>query len=57
MTEAKDPNTDNIFAIHKLFSTEDELAELKNKYENGEIGYKESKELLVEKIIKFITAI
>ncbi len=52
--EPKDPNTDNIFALHKLFST-DQLADIEARYLEGGMGYKESKELLAENIIKFIT--
>ena len=52
--EPKDPTTDNIFALHKLFS-QDDLAEIENKYRAGEMGYKESKEILADNIIKFIT--
>lgn len=52
--EPKDPNTDNVFALHKLFST-DQLSELERRYSEGGIGYKESKELLAENVIKFIT--
>lgn len=54
VSEPKDPNTDNVFALHKLFSGDD-LREIKRRYEEGTIGYKESKELLAENIIKFIT--
>ena len=53
--EALDPDTDNIFALHKLFSQADLLSGLASKYKSGGIGYKESKELLAENIIKFIS--
>ena len=52
--EALDPEKDNVFALHKLFST-DQLGDLVTKYKTGEIGYKESKELLAENVIKFIS--
>ncbi len=55
-TEAKDPTTDNIFALHKLFSVE-MLPDLEKRYRAGEIGYKESKEILAHNVIKFITPI
>ncbi len=51
--EAKDPETDNIFALHKLFSREN-LDDIRSRYENGSIGYKESKEILIDNLIKFI---
>jgi len=53
--EKKDPESCNIFALHKLFLNEEELNNLKERYLNGGIGYKESKEMLFEKIINFIT--
>lgn len=52
--EAKDPEKDNVFALHKLFST-DNLEDLKQKYLSGFINHKESKELLAENMIKFIS--
>ncbi|HEY9583120.1 MAG TPA: tryptophan--tRNA ligase [Candidatus Paceibacterota bacterium] len=50
--ETLDPEKDNVFALHKLFS-QVQLGDLVAKYKSGEIGYKESKELLAENIIKF----
>jgi tryptophanyl-tRNA synthetase len=52
--EPKDPDTCNIFALHKLFLNEDELKILREKYEKGGIGYKESKEMLYGEIINLI---
>ena len=52
--EPKDPETDNIFAIHKLFTEGPEFAELSDRYTAGKIGYKESKEILIKNIIKTI---
>ncbi|MEK7582200.1 MAG: tryptophan--tRNA ligase [Patescibacteria group bacterium] len=52
--EPKDSETCNIFALHKLFGTKEELISLAGRYRDGKIGYKESKELLIEKIEKFI---
>ncbi len=56
-TDSKDPKTDNIFALHKLFATSDELKELEMAYTDGKISYKESKELLGERINSFLTPI
>jgi tryptophanyl-tRNA synthetase len=59
--EKKDPETCNVFAIHKLFANTKEekqdLETLANRYREGGIGYKESKDLLVEKVKAFITPI
>jgi tryptophanyl-tRNA synthetase len=52
--EKKDPNTCNIFALHKLFLKEDELKSLHDRYINGGLSYKESKEMLLKEIIDLI---
>jgi len=51
--EPKDPATCNVFALHRHFSAGD-LPELERRYRAGEIGYKESKELLADNLIAFI---
>lgn len=48
--EAKDPETCNIFALHKLVTPAEQLNDIRNRYENGGISYKESKDLLLESI-------
>lgn len=53
-TEPKDPTADTMFALHRLFMTGRELHELEQRYRNGTIGYKESKEKLIENIIEFM---
>ncbi len=52
--EPKDPSTCNVFALHKLFASEGELAEIRAQYEKGGLGYKESKDILVRAISAFI---
>lgn len=52
--EPKDPDACNVFALHKLFLKEAELKILHDKYTKGGFGYKESKEMLLEEIIKLI---
>lgn len=52
--EPKDPNTCNIFALHKLFSATDNLTTLEKRYREGGIGYKESKEMLAANIETFV---
>lgn len=47
--EPKDPESCNIFALHKHFSAHD-LKDLKQRYKNGAISYKESKEMLAANI-------
>ncbi|MFZ2303409.1 MAG: tryptophan--tRNA ligase [Minisyncoccia bacterium] len=52
--EPKDPSECKVFALHELFPG-DNLKEIRERYIKGGIGYKESKDLLVEKIISFIS--
>lgn len=58
INEPKNPEEDNVFKLHKLFNTEEELGELRERYENknnsGGIGYKESKEILIERVERMI---
>lgn len=51
--ESKNPDSDNIFALHKYFSG-DQLNDLEKRYKEGDIGYKESKEILIENLKNFI---
>jgi tryptophanyl-tRNA synthetase len=53
--ESKDPDSCNIFSLHKLFLKEDELNLLRDRYTKGGLGYKESKDMLLAEIIEFIT--
>ncbi len=53
--EAKVPETCNIFALHKLVSTKEELEHLEKQYREGKISYKESKELLSSKLISYFS--
>ncbi len=52
--EPKDPDTDNLFAFHKLFSDDKEIADIERRYREGGLGYKESKDILISKIIRLI---
>ena len=52
--EPRNPEEDNVFKLHKLFATDDQLADLRARYEKGGIGHKESKEILIANIEKFI---
>ncbi|MES2213264.1 MAG: tryptophan--tRNA ligase [Patescibacteria group bacterium] len=54
INESRNPEEDNVFKLHKLFSNPGELAELQEKYEKGGIGHKESKEILIKNIDAFI---
>jgi tryptophanyl-tRNA synthetase len=52
--EEKDPDTCNIYALHKLLLNNDDLNILRDKYKKGGLSYKESKEMLLEEIISLI---
>ncbi len=50
LEDPKDPDNDNVFALYKLFATEDEQAELAAKYRAGNYGYGHAKQELFEKM-------
>jgi tryptophanyl-tRNA synthetase len=52
--EPKDPETCNIFALHKLFLNQENLNKLSDRYKKGGIGYKESKDMLLQEILELI---
>jgi tryptophanyl-tRNA synthetase len=54
VAEPKNPDESHLFAIHKLFLKDAKLAELRAKYINGGMGYKEAKELLIADLKAFI---
>jgi tryptophanyl-tRNA synthetase len=51
--EPKDPKSCNVFALHKHFSVDD-LDKIEKRYKEGGLGYKESKDILADNLIKFI---
>jgi tryptophanyl-tRNA synthetase len=51
--EKKDPDTNNIYNIHKLFLNQTENAELRRKFEQGGYGYKDAKEALLSAIMEW----
>ena len=55
--DPKDPESSNIFQIHKLFLNREQQDELALRYKNGGLGYKEAKELLAKSVKEFITPI
>ncbi len=54
VAESKDPDTNYIFAIHKLFLNEAEKTVFAEKYRKGGMGYKEAKESLIKTLETFI---
>ncbi|MGF1582627.1 MAG: tryptophan--tRNA ligase [Gemmataceae bacterium] len=53
MGDPLDPDTCNVFALYKLFATEEELTELAEQYRTGATGYGNAKKLLLGKIEEF----
>ncbi len=49
----KDPDTNNVYNIHRLFLTKQEDTELRAKFERGGYGYKDAKEALLASIMKW----
>lgn len=47
--DPKDPDACNVFALYKLFSGPDEIAEMRRNYEAGGYGYGHAKQALFEK--------
>ncbi len=52
--ESKNPEECNVFALHKLFTPADQLTEIKKRYVEGGIGYKESKEILIKNMDDYL---
>ncbi|MCK4654922.1 MAG: tryptophan--tRNA ligase [Candidatus Cloacimonetes bacterium] len=53
--EPKDPDTCNIFAIYKLFATEEQQTEMRKKYRAGGMGWGYAKQTLFELMNEYIT--
>jgi tryptophanyl-tRNA synthetase len=49
----KNPDSCNVFTLFKLFSNEEEQANLAAKYRAGGMGYGEAKKTLLEKIDQY----
>lgn len=57
MEEPKDPENDNVFALYKILASEEQIAEMRQNYLNGNYGYGHAKQALFEVILeKFGTA-
>lgn len=51
--EKKNPDTNNVYLIHKIFLNEEEDKMLREKFENGGYGYKQAKDDLLATIMKW----
>lgn len=52
--EPKDPESCNVFALHKLITPEPQLSLIREGYEQGGLGYGDSKKMLFENYLAFI---
>jgi tryptophanyl-tRNA synthetase len=54
VNDQKDPENDTVFKLHVLVTPSAQLEDLRARYEDGKIGYKESKEILINSLKNFI---
>ena len=54
MEEPKDPASCNVYALYTLFATEEEQAELAERYRAGGLGYGHAKQALFEVMDRFL---
>lgn len=52
LEEPKDPDTDNVFALYKILGNNDQVVEMRKKYEGGNYGYGHAKQELFELIVE-----
>ena len=52
MEDPKDPDTDNVFALYKILASEDQVAEMRANYINGNYGYGHAKQALYEVVLE-----
>ncbi|AIZ41021.1 tryptophan--tRNA ligase [Cellulophaga baltica] len=51
MEDPKDPDTDNVFALYKILASEEQIAEMRANYLNGNYGYGHAKQALYDVIV------
>ncbi len=51
MEDPKDPDTDNVFALYKILANDEQIAEMRSNYLNGNYGYGHAKQALYEVIV------
>ncbi|RTE54910.1 tryptophan--tRNA ligase [Arenibacter aquaticus] len=52
MEAPKNPDTDNVFALYKILASEEQVAEMRSNYLNGNYGYGHAKQALYEVILE-----
>jgi len=53
--DPKKPEECNVFALHRLITPEPQLSEIEKGYREGGLGYGDSKKILLENYLEFIT--
>jgi tryptophanyl-tRNA synthetase len=56
MEDPKDPDTCNLFALYKLLGSEEQIADLRTKYEAGNFGYGHAKQAYYELVVEKFSA-
>jgi len=51
LEESKDPDSCNVYNIYKLMASEDQIADMRAKYEGGNYGYGHAKQELFELLV------
>jgi len=55
LEDPKNPDTDNVFALYKLLASDEQILEMRAKYEGGNYGYGHAKQALYELILDKFT--
>jgi len=55
LEDPKDPDTDNVFALIRLFASEDQQSEIREAYRHGGYGYGHAKKVLFELMTEYFT--
>jgi len=53
LEDPKDPDTDNVFALIRLFAPEEQQSEIREAYQRGGYGYGHAKKVLIELITEY----
>ena len=51
MEDPKDPDTDTIYALYKILASQDQVAEMRSNYLNGNYGYGHAKQALYDVVL------
>ena len=52
MEDPKDPDTDTIYALYKILANQEQIAEMRSNYLNGNYGYGHAKQALYEVVLE-----